>query len=157
MPRHSSLIPLSHDHHHGLVVALRLKKGGPASLNDPWLAGEENQVTQLLHFADSELLNHFLLEEEELFPVLTLEHGLAPLLDQLIAEHNMMRGLLGSIRDSPAKHLLKEFGELLEQHIRKEERVLFPLIEQAISEERVQIPGEIIKNRHGSYSPPPVC
>lgn len=159
MPRNQALIPLSHDHHHGLVVALRLKKGGPASPNDSWLDGEENQAPQLLEFADSELLHHFQLEEELLFPVL-LELGIdeiTTVTQELLSEHIAMRTSLDAIRLSPETAVLKQFGELLEAHIRKEERVLFPLIERELEKGSIILPTETIKNRRDSYTPPPVC
>lgn len=159
MPRSTSLIPLSHDHHHGLVVALRLKKGGPASPNDSWLAGEHNQASQLLEFADNELLNHFRLEEELVFPVL-LELGIdeiSILTRELLGEHQAMRGSIDAIRQSSDPAILKHFGELLEAHIRKEERVLFPLIEREIEKGSIILPQDTIKTRRDSYTPPPVC
>ncbi len=159
MPRNEALIPLSHDHHHGLVVALRLKKGGPASPNDSWLEGADNQAPQLLAFADSELLNHFLLEEELVFPVL-LNLGIdeiSTLTHELLEEHQAMRASLDAIRQSPNSTVLKHFGELLEAHIRKEERILFPLIERAIEKGSIILPAETIKTRSDSYTPPPVC
>ena len=159
MPRNASLIPLSHDHHHGLVVALRLKKGGPASPNDSWLEGADNQVPQLIEFADNELLNHFRLEEELVFPVL-LELGIdevSALTHELLQEHQTMRASLDSIRVSSDPTVLKHFGELLEAHIRKEERILFPVIEREIEKGSIILPTETIKTRRDSYTPPPVC
>ncbi len=159
MPRHSSLVPLSHDHHHGLVVALRLKKGGPASQNDWWLAGEENQAPQLLAFADSELLHHFTLEEQLVFPVL-LDLGddmMTSITGELLAEHQAMRASLEKIRQLPDPQMLKDFGDLLEAHIRKEERILFPLVEQQIEKGGIILDDELIKTRHDSYAAPPVC
>jgi|CXWL01.1.fsa_nt_gi iron-sulfur cluster repair protein YtfE (RIC family) len=159
MARHVSLIPLSHDHHHGLVVALRLKKGGPASQNDSWLAGDDTQASQLLEFADSELLNHFMLEEELIFPILLSigNHEITNLTKELIEEHRVMRASLDKIRQSSDQSMLKHFGELLESHIRKEERILFPLIEREIEKGSIILPAETIKSRRDSYTPPLVC
>lgn len=159
MPRNEALIPLSHDHHHGLVVALRLKKGGPASPNDSWLGGTDKQAPQLLEFADNELLNHFRLEEELVFPVL-LELGIdeiSTLTHELLAEHQAMRVSIDAVRQSSTPTILKHFGELLEAHIRKEERVLFPLIEREIEKGSIILPQDTIKTRRDSYTPPPVC
>jgi iron-sulfur cluster repair protein YtfE (RIC family) len=159
MPRNEALIPLSHDHHNGLIVALRLKKGGPASSNDSWLEGADKQAPQLLEFVDSELLNHFRLEEELVFPML-LELGIgeiSALTNELLGEHQAMRASLDAIRQSSDPTTLKHFGELLEAHIRKEERVLFPLIEQEIEKGSIILSAETIKIRRDSYTPPPVC
>jgi len=159
MPRNPSLIPLSHDHHHGLVVALRLKKGGPASPNDSWLEGTDKQAPQLLEFADNELLNHFQLEEEHVFPVL-LGLGIdeiSTLTHELLGEHQAMRASLDAIRQSSDPAILKHFGELLEAHIRKEERNLFPLIEREIEKGSIILPAETIKTQRDSYTLPPVC
>ena len=145
MPRHSTLIPLSHDHHEALLISLRLKKGGPASVNDKlWPTDLKQQVRSLLLFADHELYPHFKLEEEILFPIaLTLEE-LLPLIKILLAQHQEMRDLIGNISEiideDDLEKNLADFGALLESHVRTEERELFPKLEEAETQSRITLP-----------------
>lgn len=134
MKRHPALHKLSHDHHHGLVMALRLKKGGPASPNDNWPTEREKQVESLLAFAKNDLFRHFTIEEEQLL-------GLAsnPALDaRLTQDHADLRELLSRIEmASNADELLKEFGQKLEAHIRFEEREFFPHLQDVLGDDRL--------------------
>ena len=146
MPRHSTLIPLSHDHHEALLIALRLKKGGPASTNDRlWPADLKQQVRSLLLFFEHELLPHFKLEEEILFPLASTMEELQPLVEKLLVQHTQMRSAMGNISeltgDDDMKKNLSEFGALLESHVRTEERELFPQLEEAERQGRVVLPN----------------
>ena len=146
MPRHSTLIPLSHDHHEALLIALRLKKGGPASVNDRlWPTDLKLQVRSLLLFYDQELLPHFKLEEDVLFPASVALTELQPLIESLILQHQELRKAINSISAlSDEEHLRKTlsgFGALLESHVRTEERELFPKLEEAERQGRVVLPN----------------
>lgn len=163
MKRLEALIPLSHDHHHGLVMALRLKKGGPASPHDLWPADIRAQRDELLTFTNRELLPHFELEEDLLFPAClrSKRPELEAVVLELMEEHAAMRLQLAGLQASNDERSLREhmraFGELLEPHIRKEERVFFPMAEEAIEQGTLLIDTEAIKSRHAAYEKPGVC
>ncbi len=145
MPRHSNLIPLSHDHHEALLIALRLKKGGPASGHDRlWPADLDGQVRSLLLFYERELLPHFRLEEEILFPVAAALPELKEMVKSLLTQHQKMRDAIAGVTHiEDETHLRKEladFGMLLEFHIRTEERELFPKLEEAEREGKITLP-----------------
>ncbi len=142
MPRHAALVPLSHDHHHALILALRLKKSGPVSKHDVWPTGLVAHAKATVQMIQHELYPHFMLEEEILFPEARRVQAAATLIDQLIVEHTKMRNDMEEIRrltDEAATAELStklvEFGALLEQHIRREERELFPLLEASFTSE----------------------
>ena len=128
--RHQSLISLSHDHHHGLALALRLQQGDKALLNDGWTHDREKQAERVLTFYDDELSVHFRLEEEVLFPAMAQQApGSSSLIDTLIKQHRQMESLIGRLRGkggTPFDQILPELGAVLESHIRAEERELFP-------------------------------
>jgi iron-sulfur cluster repair protein YtfE (RIC family) len=131
--RHPSLIALSHDHHHGLALALRLRQGQRALLTDGWTHDRREQARRTADFFDDELAPHFAAEERALFPVLRAGVPVAsPLIDRLIGEHRAMEQARASLAYPPEDpgELLTRFGELLERHIRAEERELFPLFER---------------------------
>lgn len=160
MPRNPALIPLSHDHHNGLLVALRMKKGGPASHRDNWPADIHKQRDALMQYTREELLPHFALEEEILFPSLSNAASLEVLISEIINEHAAMRSLLemiGSAQNTDLPKQMKDFGILLEAHIRKEERQLFPMIEELVNSGMLTVPEQEIQKRHDSYAPDPSC
>jgi len=145
MPRHSNLIPLSHDHHEALLIALRLKKGGPTSQHDHlWSTELPKQLHSLQLFFERELLPHFKIEEEILFPVALSLEELQPLVQSLLAQHQQMREKISALflitDDDLVKKELADFGLLLESHIRTEERELFPKLEAAEVEGRIKVP-----------------
>ena len=141
MHRDPSLIPLSHQHHHGLVLALQIRRGLEA---DPGPEETRALAGKVAALADAELLGHFEVEETILFPGIRpfLESG--ALADSLIAEHRVMEGLLrriGVATDEERIPLLRRFGAVLHDHIRTEERRLFPEIQARVPDSRLEALG----------------
>ena len=64
--RHPSLIALSHDHHHGLALALRCRKQALGQLKPMGAAGLRQRAAEFLAFYADNLLAHFKAEEEVL-------------------------------------------------------------------------------------------
>jgi len=67
--RHSSLILLSHDHHHGLALALRCRKQALGQIKPLGVEGLRERRKEFLAFYTSNLVAHFRAEEEVLFPL----------------------------------------------------------------------------------------
>lgn len=134
--RHPSLVTLSHDHHHGLALALRLRQGDSALLTDGWVHDRHEQARRVADFYQTELRRHFLAEEQVLFPAMRrYVPAASELIDRLVLQHRQLEeiidGVTGpSVRDLSS--LLVRLGEVLEQHIRSEERELFPMYEDNI-------------------------
>lgn len=84
---------------------------------------------------------HFREEEEILLPVYARYAPLdAPEIAEALLEHVRIRSLVGVIleaRDGSIENM-HELGNLLDAHVRKEERVIFPMIEDALPEEQLQ-------------------
>ncbi|MFN0157933.1 MAG: hemerythrin domain-containing protein [Bacteroidota bacterium] len=144
--RHASLVPLSHDHHHGLALALRLRQGTNALLNDGWTHDRREQAKRVLDFYHTELRPHFAAEEEVVFPMMK-EHmpGSQGKIETLVDQHRQIEDIIARIRiaqDDALNETLVSLGVLLEQHIRIEERELFPLYESGISEELADETGQ---------------
>jgi hypothetical protein len=146
MKRHPALHALSHDHHHGLVMALRLKKGGPASPNDNWPIGRAEQIDALLAFARNELLPHFEIEEKHL---VGCAEGCEELESNMRADHAELRLMLKeleSINPEEANDLLQKLGMKLESHIRFEEREYFPKLQELLGEDGLtQLAGKLTR------------
>jgi iron-sulfur cluster repair protein YtfE (RIC family) len=137
MKRHKSLISLSHDHHHGLVLSQLIKKNAPEYKNLPKTI--EGKVEYTINFYKAELIKHFRQEEEILFPAAKGKDKKVDLLiDEIISEHRRIGDLVNKLKpENDQVQLLDELGNLLESHIRKEERNLFPEIEKILSEDEL--------------------
>jgi hemerythrin-like domain-containing protein len=137
MKRTPELRTLSEDHHHGLVQARRLRKAAEGEETN----SAEAAVKGFLDFWQKETALHFRKEEEVLLPVMARYGGdlsREPLVE-MIQDHARIRGLVMQLSDEAIggnvrPETLHEIGERLEAHIRLEERVVFPLIEESLSE-----------------------
>ena len=136
MKRTPELRTLSEDHHHGLVHARRLRR---AAEGDE-ITSAESTARDFLDFWQRDTALHFRKEEEVLLPVMARYGGdlsQEPLVEML-EEHARIRGLVMRLSDEAIGgnvrlETLHEIGERLEAHIRLEERVVFPLIEESLS------------------------
>src|SRR5205814_10625437 len=124
MPRHSTLIRLSHDHHHGLALALRCRKQALGRLKPMGLTGLKQRAEEFYAFFAESLERHFKAEEEVLFPFMRgAIAGSAELIDELLGDHARLRAFLPRLaEDSGLAKTLFDAGDLLERHIRREER-----------------------------------
>jgi iron-sulfur cluster repair protein YtfE (RIC family) len=144
--RHESLIPLSHQHHHGLVLSHRVLRDLPGLRGDSQalalVAGE------VVEFFERDLLAHFAAEEEVLFPAMEQQLGKLTIIDELLGEHRQMRVLVQELsRKGSGAKTVEAFAELLRDHIRKEERDLFPIYDQRMSESAQSAVGDGIRQR----------
>ena len=145
--RHPNLISLSHDHHHGLALALRCRKQALGQLKPMGPAGLHERAREFFDFFVGNLIAHFRAEEEMLFPYLgevAPESG--PMIDELIQDHEQIRATASKLEAGAASaKLIFDLGDLLERHIRKEERELFPLFEQYADTEKAEAIGAAMK------------
>jgi iron-sulfur cluster repair protein YtfE (RIC family) len=145
--RHPSLIALSHDHHHGLALALRCRKQALGQLKPTGVEGLRIRAQEFREFFDKQLTPHFRAEEEVLFPFMreTAPQSSA-LLDDLVREHATFRQAVEKLAGGTAlSKMIFDLGDLLERHIRREERELFPLFEEHAHGDRAEIVGQDIK------------
>ena len=144
--RHPALIPLSHDHHHGLALALRCRKHALGQLNPGDPASIEACAAEASRFFNENLTAHFEAEETVLFPLMAAYEECRELVAQLESDHREFRRLVtrlagpGGLRKS-----LFDFGDLLEQHIRSEERRLFAAFEMRVPPPDAERAGQDIK------------
>ena len=136
MNRHPALIPLSHDHHAGLVQAVRLRRAAADGDASARLAAASN----FGEFFRNEERVHLRDEEEELFPLLLRHVTSQPApLGEARVQHVQLQGFARKLDIAVAagivdRETLNAAGELLDAHIRLEERQLFPLIEELVPE-----------------------
>lgn len=137
MKRHPDLREFSDDHHQGLVNARRLKQSAAGE----GVAPEEAAVA-FLKFWREDTSVHFRKEEEVLLPVMARHGGdlEEDSVVQMLTQHARIRGLAMQVSDELEQgtvrgETLRDLGEQLEAHIRLEERVVFPRVEESLPEE----------------------
>ena len=126
MKRSSALAPLSRDHHHALVVAAQLRRVTPFTA--------EPARDAFLAYWSEEGREHFREEEEILLPAYGRHaNPHHPLVARVLCEHVAIRALaIAMDAPSPPIAVLQELGLALSDHVRLEERSLFPLIEETV-------------------------
>ncbi|MEO6033341.1 MAG: hemerythrin domain-containing protein [Burkholderiaceae bacterium] len=122
MKRHPALQDLSREHHTALVLARRIG----ACVDAADASARTAMCAQVAaHFA-AEMAPHFRIEETTLVPLLRADHDAAAA--RILADHAMLRALASRIAGADTD-ALQSFGTVLAEHVRFEERSLFPLLE----------------------------
>ena len=140
--RHNSLIPLSHQHQHALALAVIIRRRFGLRESEPAWCREMVGKVQKLYAG--ELRGHFEVEEEVLFPAMQHYLGRLPLVDELISDHVAIRCLVRGLEAMADREALAEFSQVLETHVRKEERKLFREFEKRMpADEALKVGSEI--------------
>lgn len=123
MKRDPRLRTLSSEHHHALVLARAL-----TAHDDPW---SQIDPAALGRRFDLELEPHFAIEEQLLLPEL-MEQGQTALVQRTLDDHAFLRAQVRQARtgDNAAA---QAFATRLYEHVRFEERELFPACETLLS------------------------
>jgi iron-sulfur cluster repair protein YtfE (RIC family) len=137
LKRDKALHILSHDHHHGLLLAQLIKKGSPKYKNMPDTT--ETKKDYSIRYYNDELIKHFEDEEKILFPVVKgKDDEINNLIEEIIDEHKKINQLINKLEsDEDVESTLDELGHILESHIRKEERNLFGKIQKVLTEDEL--------------------
>jgi hemerythrin-like domain-containing protein len=134
MKRSEALRQLSRDHHRALEVALELRRARDAD--------KEKVTADFLRFWREHGALHFRVEEDVMLPGAAPEVDPAdPAVVRVLTDHVEIRSRVGDLdgRSIPEVEELNSLGELLNDHVRHEERVLFPLIEERLSAARLDV------------------
>ena len=140
MLRDPSLIPLSHQHQHGLALCVIIERGLREGQSPETTARLARRVTDAFEL---ELRNHFDVEERILFPAVRENLGPGPQVEELVADHRRLEALVGRIASGEPEALL-EFAGALSAHIRKEERELFEDVQKRLPREKLEELGRAI-------------
>ena len=140
MLRDPCLIPLSHQHHNALALCVLTRRSLAADSSPGNVAKLARRATDRYEL---ELVNHFEIEEQVLFPAC----GPTPLIALLVAEHRAMEGQIAQLRTAPTGALLEQFCALLSGHVRREENELFEQIQRALPREVLDRAGSEIDRR----------
>lgn len=140
MLRDPSLIPLSHQHHNGLAMCVLTRR----SLAEDSSAENIGRLAKrIIDRYELELVNHFEIEEQVLFPAC----GKLPIIGELLADHRAIEALVGQLGSGPSVELLEQFCALLSTHIRREENELFEEIQRTLTREELDLAGSEIDRR----------
>jgi iron-sulfur cluster repair protein YtfE (RIC family) len=127
LKRHKALQPLSREHHHGLLLSWKLRAGFKKNIET------ERMKTYADWFYNTHLIPHFETEETYIFPLLEDDNELVK---RALAEHRRLKRLFND-NDNIVKSLVL-IEEELEQHIRFEERILFPEVQKVATQEALE-------------------
>jgi hypothetical protein len=143
MKRDKNLQSLSRDHHHGLLLSWKIRQGLK------YLASGDLIAEYIHYFAETALLPHFAEEEQYILPYLESED---PLKLRTLEEHRTILSLiehLDSQIDQSAAFL--KVAQLLEEHIRFEERELFPYLQEVLKPGELDQIGLAIDAQHSPF------
>jgi hypothetical protein len=142
--RREQLQALSQDHHNALVIALRCRRVADGRME---VDGEEFRAT-VLEFFQLQIAPHFDVEERFVLPALRAL-GEREMAERIAGEHDRLRAMIDGrmVTDSD----LRAFGQLLDDHIRYEERVVFEETQHRISDD---VLAEILR---ASLEVPQIC
>jgi hemerythrin-like domain-containing protein len=144
MLRDPSLVPLSHQHHNGLALCVLTRQSLARDSSPENIA---RLARRAIDRYELELVNHFEIEEQVLFPACTAVSGPMPLIDELLTEHRAIERLIAEMRAAPTAGLLEQFCGLLAAHIRREENQLFEHIQRTLPREALDRTGGEIDRR----------
>lgn len=119
--RHQALVHYSREHHFGLLLGWKVRQGMDKNID------AERIKNYVAAACSAEIIPHFENEERELFVLLAQDD---PFRLQVETEHAALRQKLNALTQNATYENLKEFADMLDAHIRFEERKLFPHIEQ---------------------------
>ncbi|GAB4403741.1 MAG: hypothetical protein OHK0053_28730 [Microscillaceae bacterium] len=147
MKRHPHLIPLSREHHQGLLLAQLLKADAPPY---PGLPTDLLGKIQYARQKYQQLLQpHFEKEEAFLFAHIPKHYpDLQALIATLQEEHVELHQLFGQLQHPATIHpaTLDHLGKLLEQHIRREERQFFQALQARLTEAEMHELGQRLED-----------
>ena len=130
--RHKALQNLSREHHHGLLLSWKIRTGFNKNIDTEriWLYTD--------WFFKTHLIPHFELEEAYIFPILKSDDELVK---KALSDHRRLKRLFSETEKDA--NTLNKIEEELEQHIRFEERVLFPEIQKIASQKQLALIEDI--------------
>ncbi|MEI7734461.1 MAG: hemerythrin domain-containing protein [Ferruginibacter sp.] len=134
MKRHPALIPLSREHQPALLLAQVLKKDAPAFNGMPSTLPDKAAFALKMYTLN--LQGHFAKEEAMLASIKNIHASIDTLTEEICNEHQQLsNAFLALDKTDHTVEELDALGNALDDHIRKEERILFPLIQEHCSEE----------------------
>ena len=137
MKRDGALVPLSRDHNRSLILAQLLRKNAPVYRDlpaEPW-----NKAKYAQGQFEANIKTHFSKEEKMLNKVKDCHAAVGVVADDIKSEHQKPVALFSSLTNTDDLANTMDLPAVtLPDYIRKEERELFPLLQQHCSLAQIQ-------------------
>ena len=137
MKRNENLVPLSRDHHFGLLCSWKIQQGVKKEI--PY-----DRIRKYINFFWEHHLEKHFETEDTVLPEVKDE----ALYTRMEKEHHEIKSLIRQINASEDPRLLLDFAEALHNHIRFEERVVFPDYEKKLSGNELEKIGDYLQKNH---------
>lgn len=121
LKRHKALVQYSKEHHFGLLLGWKIRQGIRKGVEPPRIAN------YILEAFKSELLPHFNSEEADIFILMDADD---PQRIKAEKDHIAIKKQIEHIGTDQSVLQMEALADMLDEHIRFEERQLFPHIEQ---------------------------
>ncbi|MEO9021904.1 MAG: hemerythrin domain-containing protein [Ginsengibacter sp.] len=136
--RNIHIVKLSQDHHASLLFCWKLRQGIKRH------ADIGRMIKYVLYFREQHITPHFKEEEDILFTVVTDD-----MVQRAIDDHQKIKSLIQELENTDAKgctNILTVIADTVDEHVRYEERILFPHLEEMISDEQLEMMGNQISD-----------
>jgi hemerythrin-like domain-containing protein len=138
--RNINLLQLSKDHHLSLLFCWKIRQGIKKN------ADKDRMIQYVSYFWSHHMEQHFREEEEILFQPLQDDK-----VKRAIEEHRQIRSAVTDLIDHPVKNNttteLSVLADKVDQHVRYEERTLFPHLEKNLSDAQLVAIGSALKEQ----------
>src|SRR5688572_1223707 len=139
--RNEHIVQLSREHHHSLLFVWKIRQGISKNVE---IKRIKNYIE---YFTQHHLFPHFDDEENILFVLAAQNSGVQKAID----DHQKIRLLLQSVAqtddgDTNASDLLMQLAQCLDDHVRYEERTLFPELETLLTPSQLESVGHILNH-----------
>ena len=144
MKRDINLQPLSRDHHHGLLLGWKIRQGLKYKISTDLIK------EYVRYFSAKALFPHF--REEENF-VLSFLDDADTYKQRTLLEHMDIKATVAILDDCHGKEMkfLLRLAIMLDDHIRFEERKLFPYMQDRLSAAQLEEMGNSINRDHKTF------
>jgi len=132
--RNENILNLSKEHHFSLLFCWKIRQGLKAGTDSSRI------IKYVQYFKTNFLLPHFGEEENFLFSALNDEQ-----VEKALEQHKEIKNLLDELLNNAeynAKKQLETLANLVDDHVRYEERELFPHIENSLTDEQLEAIGK---------------
>jgi hemerythrin-like domain-containing protein len=136
MKRNENIVKLSRDHHASLLFCWKLRQG--IKRHASW----ERMVKYVNYFWSHHFATHFKEEENLLFATLKDQT-----VQKAIDDHKKIKILINDLDSSEQKNIhqkLSQLADTVDEHVRYEERILFPHLESELTEDQLNDIGRQI-------------
>jgi hypothetical protein len=137
--RSVQLVPLSQEHHEGLLFAWKINQGIKNGVSNDII------VSYCNWFWENHLQDHFNKEEKAFTWILGTDQ---PLIVKMLDDHEAIRAKLTELNEAPSEAGLERLAQIITYHTRFEERELYNYIQEVATEEQLNLIAEAVAEKN---------